>query len=100
MCQDGSQIETVIIPFYNENRSTICISSQVGCQQGCTFCATGTMGKTRSLSSDEIIVQYFYAQQLIYSSATTTTTSEMTLSTKFNGTMKQSIPPITNVGTF
>jgi hypothetical protein len=91
MCRDMTQIETVIIPFYNEDRSTICISSQVGCQQGCTFCATGTMGKTRSLSSDEIIVQYFYAQQLIYS------TTEATLSSKYG--IQQRIPPITNVGT-
>jgi hypothetical protein len=92
LCRDGTQIETVIIPFYNEDRSTICISSQVGCQQGCTFCATGTMGKTRSLSSDEIIVQYYYAQQIIYS------TNEMSLSTKYG--VKRNIPPITNVGTW
>lgn len=54
---DGLFIETVLM----ENKRghwTICVSSQVGCAMGCTFCATGTMGLKRSLSSDEIIDQY------------------------------------------
>ena len=38
-------------------RKTICISSQVGCALGCTFCATGQQGFTRNLSSGEIISQ-------------------------------------------
>lgn len=38
---DGYEIETVIIPWEGV-RSTVCISSQVGCRQGCVFCATGT----------------------------------------------------------
>jgi 23S rRNA (adenine2503-C2)-methyltransferase len=53
-------IETVIIPVHS--RSTLCISSQVGCRQACTFCATGTMGMRRNLSSDEILVQLFHAK--------------------------------------
>lgn len=59
---DGAQIETVIIP--TNARSTLCISSQVGCRQACTFCATGTMGMRRNLSSDEIIVQLFHAKSI------------------------------------
>jgi 23S rRNA (adenine2503-C2)-methyltransferase len=55
-------IETVIIPV--QDRSTLCISSQVGCRQACTFCATGTMGLRRSLSSDEILVQLFHANRI------------------------------------
>jgi hypothetical protein len=62
--RDQVQIETVIIPFYDQNRSTLCISSQVGCRQACTFCATGTMGRVRSLSTDEILVQMFYGQKV------------------------------------
>ncbi|KAL7486713.1 hypothetical protein ACHAW6_012310 [Cyclotella cf. meneghiniana] len=46
-------------------RTTVCISSQVGCKQGCTFCATGRMGKLRSLTSDEILVQLFYAKKIV-----------------------------------
>jgi len=61
---DGFEVETVIIPRMEEGRSTLCISSQVGCRQGCTFCATGQMGKLRSLSSDEILVQMFFARKL------------------------------------
>jgi len=64
MARDGLEVETVIIPWEKRKRSTVCISSQVGCRQGCTFCATGRMGKLRSLSSDEIVVQMFYATQL------------------------------------
>jgi len=60
---DGLEVETVIIPW-KEQRSTLCISSQVGCRQGCKFCATGRMGKIRDLSSDEILAQMFFAKKL------------------------------------
>ena len=49
-------IESVLMP-YNTNRRTACISSQVGCAMGCTFCATGQMGFSRHLSSGEIFEQ-------------------------------------------
>lgn len=42
-------------------RATLCVSSQVGCAMGCTFCATGTMGKLRSLSAAEILEQADWA---------------------------------------
>lgn len=61
---DGLQIETVIIPWKGQ-RSTLCVSSQVGCRQGCRFCATGKMGKLRSLTSTEILAQLFFAKKLI-----------------------------------
>jgi 23S rRNA (adenine2503-C2)-methyltransferase len=60
---DGLEVETVIIPWKGD-RSTLCISSQVGCRQGCTFCATGRMGKLRSLTSDEILAQMFFARKI------------------------------------
>lgn len=60
---DGLQIETVVIPWKGE-RSTLCVSSQVGCRQGCRFCATGKMGKLRNLSSSEILAQLFFAKKL------------------------------------
>jgi 23S rRNA (adenine2503-C2)-methyltransferase len=46
-------------------RTTVCVSSQVGCRQGCTFCATGKMGKLRSLTSDEILAQLFFARKVV-----------------------------------
>jgi len=60
---DGLQIETVIIPCKGQ-RSTLCVSSQVGCRQGCRFCATGKMGKLRDLTSSEILAQLFFAKKL------------------------------------
>ena len=44
-------------------RTTLCISSQVGCRQGCAFCATGRMGLLRDLSTDEILVQAWWAKR-------------------------------------
>ncbi len=61
--QDGMEVETVIIPWKGV-RSTLCVSSQVGCRQGCTFCATGRMGKQRSLTADEILAQMFWARKI------------------------------------
>ncbi len=52
---DGHTIESVLIP--DEDRQTLCISSQVGCQQACRFCLTGSGGFTRNLKSFEIADQ-------------------------------------------
>ncbi len=53
--EDQSKIETVFIP--EEKRSTLCISSQVGCTLNCSFCYTGTQKLVRNLSSQEIVGQ-------------------------------------------
>lgn len=56
---DGKLFESVLMA--NARGSwTICVSSQIGCAMRCTFCATGTMGLKRSLTSDEITDQYRY----------------------------------------
>lgn len=60
---DGLEIETVIIPW-NGQRSTLCMSTQVGCRQGCKFCATGRMGRVRDLTADEILAQMFFAKKI------------------------------------
>lgn len=54
---DGKEFETVLMANKRE-QWTICVSSQIGCAMRCNFCATGTMGLKRSLSSDEIVDQY------------------------------------------
>ncbi len=56
---DGHAIEAVHMPrpHTKGDRTTFCISSQVGCAMGCTFCATGTMGIVRNLSAGEIVGQ-------------------------------------------
>ena len=57
---DGSKIETVFIP--DDERGTLCVSSQVGCTLNCTFCHTGTQRLVRNLSSQEIISQVVVAK--------------------------------------
>lgn len=55
---DGERIETVHMPReVRSPRVTLCLSSQVGCALGCSFCATGTMGVRRNLSAGEIVAQ-------------------------------------------
>ncbi len=61
---DGLNIETVIIPLHKENSVTICLSSQVGCVMGCTFCATARMPKRRNLESWEIVDQMHQARKI------------------------------------
>jgi adenine C2-methylase RlmN of 23S rRNA A2503 and tRNA A37 len=82
--QDGQMIETVIMRYgsvelssfpvkererrlkelekqgrthTSNKRATVCVSSQVGCAMGCTFCATGTMGLMSNLTTGEIVEQ-------------------------------------------
>ena len=43
-------------------RATLCVSSEVGCQMGCTFCATGTMGLKGDLTAGEIVEQLWHAR--------------------------------------
>jgi len=54
---DGNTIEAVAIPS-QDDRLTFCVSSQVGCCIGCTFCNTATQGLTRHLTTEEIVGQY------------------------------------------
>ena len=52
---DDAKIESVLMRY--PNRTTLCISSQVGCGMGCPFCATGQLGLTRNMSAGEIVEQ-------------------------------------------
>jgi len=60
---DGNRIETVYIP--EDDRGTLCVSSQVGCALDCSFCSTGRRGFNRNLDTAEIISQVWLATQLI-----------------------------------
>lgn len=51
--ENGLETESVAIPM--EFGTTLCISSQVGCQMGCAFCETGRMGLLKNLRADEIV---------------------------------------------
>jgi len=58
---DGLLIESVVLPMARHH--TVCVSSQVGCRMGCTFCRTGRNGLTRDLTVAEIVGQVFVARQ-------------------------------------
>jgi 23S rRNA (adenine2503-C2)-methyltransferase len=55
---DGLLAEAVRIPLEAEGRFTVCLSSQVGCAMGCTFCATGRLGLARNLEPWEMVAQF------------------------------------------
>jgi 23S rRNA (adenine2503-C2)-methyltransferase len=61
--EDGETIESVLIP--DEERLTLCISSQVGCAMGCVFCLTGKSGLKRNLGPHEIIDQVISVNRMI-----------------------------------
>ena len=56
----GNAVETVFIP--EDDRGTLCVSSQAGCAVGCRFCSTGHQGFSRNLSTGEIIAQLWFAE--------------------------------------
>ena len=61
---DGLELECVWIPM-GRGRHTLCVSSQVGCKMGCTFCETGRMGLIRHLSAAEIVSQVLVARHTL-----------------------------------
>ncbi len=61
---DGQDTESVIMPIEGRSgriRHTLCVSSQVGCAMGCTFCQTATLGRIRQLTAAEIVAQWHCA---------------------------------------
>ena len=60
--QDGHRVESVLMR-HDGGRNTLCVSSQVGCKMGCTFCATGTLGELGNLTSGEILEQVAHARR-------------------------------------
>src|SRR3989339_73432 len=62
--EDGAKIETVLLS-HADGRQTVCVSSQVGCSLGCKFCATGTLGLTRDLNYNEILMQVLFFARIL-----------------------------------
>ncbi len=60
---DGNAVETVFIP--EDDRGTLCISSQAGCAVGCRFCSTGHQGFSRNLTTGEIVAQLWHAEHFL-----------------------------------
>lgn len=65
----GNAIETVFIP--EDDRGTLCISSQAGCVVNCRFCSTGHQGFNRNLRASEIIGQLWWAKRVLEAAADT-----------------------------
>ena len=59
----GNAVETVFIP--EDDRGTLCISSQAGCAVGCRFCSTGHQGFSRNLTTGEIVAQLWFAEHFL-----------------------------------
>jgi len=63
LLSDGGRISSVLMP--DDDRTTLCISTQVGCGFACGFCLTGVMGLERNLSAAEIVGQVLAANRLL-----------------------------------
>ncbi len=61
--KDGSKIETALMPYNYGN--AICVSSQVGCNMGCAFCASGLLKKKRNLEVDEMVGQIIVMNKIL-----------------------------------
>ncbi len=60
---NGDAVEAVFIP--EDDRGTLCVSSQAGCAVGCRFCSTGHQGFSRNLTSGEIVAQLWFAEHFL-----------------------------------
>jgi len=61
---DDLKVETVLMR-HKDSRNTVCVSSQVGCPLGCLFCATGSMGFKRNITTSEIVGQVLFFSRLL-----------------------------------
>ncbi len=60
---NGNAVEAVFIP--EDDRGTLCVSSQAGCAVGCRFCSTGHQGFSRNLATGEIVAQLWFAEHVL-----------------------------------
>ena len=59
--EDGALVESVMMLF--DYGKSICVTTQVGCNMGCAFCASGLTKKKRNLTSGEMVAQFLYVQK-------------------------------------
>lgn len=74
----GNAVETVFIP--EDDRGTLCISTQAGCAMGCLFCSTGKQGFNRNLTTAEIIGQLWHAEKTLREDAGVTDPADRIIS--------------------
>ncbi len=74
----GNAIETVFIP--EDDRGTLCVSTQAGCAVACTFCSTGRQGFNRNLTTAEIVGQLWWAEHALRAAFASTAEHERVIS--------------------
>lgn len=93
---DGNKVEAVLIP--EKSRLTVCLSSQVGCRQGCVFCQTGRMGLIRQLSAGEIVGQFLGIARWLAENMSWLSTMGLPLNTKVSNVVFMGMgEPLDNV---
>lgn len=75
---NGNAVETVFIP--EDDRGTLCISTQAGCAMGCLFCSTGKQGFNRNLTAAEVIGQLWHAERELRASLGVTDPNDRVIS--------------------
>ena len=87
--EDNYQIETVLMK--HDDRTTVCVSSQVGCALGCKFCATGKLGLKRNLEVEEILEQV-----LVFKRKEKVNSWSSKVSSSFSACVRENTPLLNN----
>ncbi|MGE5295053.1 MAG: 23S rRNA (adenine(2503)-C(2))-methyltransferase RlmN, partial [Solirubrobacterales bacterium] len=88
---DGERIESVLLP--DEDRLTLCVSTQVGCPMGCAFCATGKIQFRRNLTAGEIVDQVYAAEASLVAVEAASSNQQSTIKNQ----PSEALPRITNL---
>ncbi|MEN6333867.1 MAG: 23S rRNA (adenine(2503)-C(2))-methyltransferase RlmN [Phycisphaerales bacterium] len=96
---DGERIESVLLP--DEDRLTLCVSTQVGCPMGCAFCATGNIQFRRNLTAGEIVDQVYAAETSLVAGRSSLDAEAEAVSSNHESTItnqtSEALPRITNL---
>lgn len=91
----GNAVEAVYIP--EDDRGTLCISTQAGCAMGCLFCSTGKQGFNRNLQTSEIVGQLWYAEKTLRAEAGITDPNDRIISNVVLMGMGEPLQNLSNV---
>ena len=92
---DGERIESVLLP--DEDRATLCVSTQVGCPMGCAFCATGKIQFRRNLTAGEIVDQVYTAEVSSFKFEVSSEGDSALQTSNFKLQTFEALPRITNI---
>lgn len=92
---NGNAVEAVFIP--EDDRGTLCISTQAGCAMGCLFCSTGKQGFNRNLETSEIVGQLWYAEKTLREEAGITDPNDRIISNVVLMGMGEPLQNLSNV---